>query len=190
VAWRLQKVPGSLTQGDRHAYYAVVFFIIALVPPCSASAASPRARGDRQDPVLIFLVLFAVSLVMGLSDCRRPAEILTGSLQHLPQARKGLDMETTRRTIIRKRRPFRRGRQPCACGGARAAGAHDAVDRRRAPPRRPAKLVEKKSEVLKRAAQERYLETCPRTRARQPACGPSASPLAAGIALSFLVSRR
>ena len=47
--------------------YAVVFFVIALVYCCSASAALPPApRKHRADPVHVFVVLFVISLLAGL----------------------------------------------------------------------------------------------------------------------------
>ena len=69
-----------------------------------------------------------------------------------------------------------------------AAGAHDAVDRAAGAAAAAAKLVEKKSEVL-RAAQERYLESC-RERVRDNPLAAIGIALAAGIALSFLLTRR
>ncbi len=69
-----------------------------------------------------------------------------------------------------------------------AAGAHDAVDRAAGAAAAAAKLVEKKSEVLK-AAQERYLESC-RERVRDNPLAAIGIAVAAGIALSFLFSRR
>ena len=69
-----------------------------------------------------------------------------------------------------------------------AAGAHDAVDRAAGAATAAARLVEKKSEVLK-AAQERYLEGC-RERVRDNPLAAIGIAMAAGIALSFLFSRR
>jgi ElaB/YqjD/DUF883 family membrane-anchored ribosome-binding protein len=69
-----------------------------------------------------------------------------------------------------------------------AAGAHDAVDKAAGAAAAAARMVEKKSEVLK-AAQERYLEGC-RERVRDNPLAAVGIALAAGIALSFLFSRR
>jgi len=69
-----------------------------------------------------------------------------------------------------------------------AAGAHDAVDKAASAAAAAAKMVEKKGEVLK-AAQERYLEGC-REQVRGNPLAAIGIALAAGIALSFLFSRR
>ena len=69
-----------------------------------------------------------------------------------------------------------------------AAGAHDAVDKAAGAAAAAARMVEKKGEVLK-AAQERYLEGC-RERVRENPLAALGIALAAGIALSFLLSRR
>jgi len=69
-----------------------------------------------------------------------------------------------------------------------AAGAHDAVDKAAEAAAAAARIVEQKSEVLK-AAQERYLEGC-RERVRDNPLAAIGIALAAGIALSFLLSRR
>lgn len=69
-----------------------------------------------------------------------------------------------------------------------AAGAHEAVDRAAGAATAAAKLVGKKGEVLK-AAQERYLEGC-REQVRENPLAAMGVALAAGIALSFLLSRR
>ena len=69
-----------------------------------------------------------------------------------------------------------------------AAGAHDAVDKAAGAAAAAARIVEQKSEVLK-AAQERYLEAC-RERVRDNPLAAIGVALAAGVALSFLFSRR
>lgn len=69
-----------------------------------------------------------------------------------------------------------------------AAGAHDAVDKAAGAATAAAKLVGKKGDVLM-AAQERYLESC-RERVRDNPLAAMGVALAAGIALSFLLSRR
>ncbi len=68
-----------------------------------------------------------------------------------------------------------------------AAGVHDAVDEAASAATSAAKLVGEKSEVLK-AAQERYLEGC-RERVRDNPLAALGVALAAGIALSFLLTR-
>lgn len=68
------------------------------------------------------------------------------------------------------------------------AGAHDAVDKAAGAATAAAKLVGKKGDVLL-AAQERYLETC-RECVRENPLASMGVALAAGIALSYLLSRR
>jgi len=69
-----------------------------------------------------------------------------------------------------------------------ADGAHEAVDKAAGAATAAAKLVGKKSEVLK-AAQQRYLEGCRESVRDNPLAAIGAA-LAAGIALSFLLTRR
>ena len=69
-----------------------------------------------------------------------------------------------------------------------AAGAHDAVDKAASAAKAAAKLLEKKGDVLK-VAQERYLEGC-RDQVRENPLAAVGIALAAGVVLSFLLSRR
>lgn len=68
-----------------------------------------------------------------------------------------------------------------------AAGVHDAVDEAASAATSAARMVGEKGEVLK-AAHERYLEGC-RERVRDNPLAALGVALAAGIALSFLLSR-
>jgi len=69
-----------------------------------------------------------------------------------------------------------------------AAGAHDAVDKAAGAATKAAKLIGKKGDLLL-AAPEQYLESC-RERVRENPLAAMGVALAAGIALSFLLSRR
>ena len=69
-----------------------------------------------------------------------------------------------------------------------ATGAHDAVDKAAGAATRAAKLIGRKGDLLL-AAPEQYLESC-REREREQPLAAMGVALAAGIALSFLLSRR
>ena len=69
-----------------------------------------------------------------------------------------------------------------------AAGAHDAVDKAAGAATKAAKLIGKKGDILI-AAPEQYLESC-RERVRENPLAAMGIAVAAGIALSFLLSRR
>lgn len=69
-----------------------------------------------------------------------------------------------------------------------AEGAHVAVDKAAGAATRAARLIGKKGDVLM-AVPEQYLESC-RERVRENPLAAMGVALAAGIALSFLLSRR
>jgi len=69
-----------------------------------------------------------------------------------------------------------------------AASAHDAVDKAAGVATKAAKLIGKKGDLMM-AAPEEYLELC-RDRVREKPLAAMGVALAAGIALSFLLSRR
>ena len=69
-----------------------------------------------------------------------------------------------------------------------AAGAHEAVDKAAGAATKAAKLIARKGDVLM-AVPEQYLESC-RERVRENPLAAVGVAVAAGIALSFLLSRR
>jgi ElaB/YqjD/DUF883 family membrane-anchored ribosome-binding protein len=69
-----------------------------------------------------------------------------------------------------------------------AAGAHEAVDKAAGAATKAARLIGRKGDVLL-AAPEQYLESC-RDRVRENPLAAMGVAVAAGIALSFLISRR